>query len=374
MEQVEKIAKRVLLNIVAALRPPKRIAPAALPTKYFKRILVIKQHDQIGDLLVATPAIRAIRKRFPDAHIAVVVREYNAPMIWENPYVDAVILFYEKFNRWDWQKFRSFWSQLRGDGGFDCAIVLNSVSRSLSSDLIAVLSKAKYIVGPNHISLDPEISECIYSTATFRSKKIQHESEHYLDIVRQIGVHPDGLDYDLITTEDEDREAENVLYQMGIQSKNTLIGVHLGALNKEKRLPHEKIAKVIGWLKQNYNCEILLLSGPHDLHHRDELLAMLEKKTASAIPVLPLRTASALIKKLTLLLCNDTGPMHIAAALNVPTVSFHSISDPVQWKPPQERHRAVRADDKKITSITVDMITKEIQLQLNALGVPEKMY
>jgi heptosyltransferase-2 len=373
MHRIKKFLTRVLVGIIATVRPLNRVAPAALPTKYFKRILVVKQHDQLGDLLVTTPAIRALRKRFPEAEIAVVVREYNAPMMWENPYVDSVVMFYEKLNRWDLQKLKIFLSCLRSDGGYDCAIVLNSVSRSLSSDLIAVLSKAKYIVGPNHLSLDPEISESIYNTVTHRSRKLQPESEHYLDIVRQIGVHPDGVEYDLQLDEDELREADRILYQLGIQSNAALIGIHLGALNKEKRLPVDRLVKVIEWIKKQYHCEILVMIGPHDSHVRDDIFSRLDKKIAIAAPLVPVRIASAIIKKLSLLLCNDTAPMHIAAALRVPTVSFHSISEPDQWKPPHERHIAVRADDKKIGSITVEMITVAITKQMETLGIPPKM-
>lgn len=374
MFPIEKFMKRALIGILSAVHPPRRIGPSALPTKYFKRILIVKQHDQLGDLLVATPAIRAMRKRFPEAFIAVVVREYNAPVMWENPYVDSVITFYERLDRWNFQKLKTIWGQLRGDGGFDCAIVLNSVSRSLSSDVIAVLSKAKYIVGPNHLALDPEISESIYSTVTHRSRKIQPESEHYLDIVRQIGVHPDGLYYDLLLAEDETREADRVLYNLGMQSHAVLLGVHMGALNKEKRLPIDRLVKVIGWVKKHYACEVLVMIGPHDAHVRDELLSHLEPKSAVAVPLVPLRIAAAIIKKLTLLLCNDTGPMHIASAMEVPTVSFHSISDPVQWKPPHDRHVAIRADDKKITSITADMVIAEVQKQFERLGISPKPY
>jgi len=374
MFPIEKYLKRAMVGIIAAVHPPRRIGPSALPTKYFKRILVVKQHDQLGDLLVATPAIRALRKRFPEAFIAVVVREYNAPVMWENPYVDSVIMFYEKLNRWNLQKFKTIWSQLRGEGGYDCAIVLNSVSRSLSSDLIAVISKAKYIIGPNHLALDPDISESIYSTVTYRSKKVQPESEHYLDIVRQIGVHPDGLFYDLLLAEDETGEADRVLYQLGIQSNSMVLGIHLGALNKEKRLPIDRLVKVIEWVKKQYVCEILVMIGPHDAQVRDELFSHLENKAAVAAPLVSLRIAAAIIKKMSLLLCNDTGPLHIASALEVATISFHSISDPLQWKPPHERHIAIRAEDKKIDSITVEMIIVEIKKQFELLGIAPKTF
>lgn len=372
MYPFEKLLKKVLIYLVASFRSPKRIRANEIPLSSLKRILIVKQHDQLGDLLVATPAIRALRKRFPHAHIGIVVREYTAPMIWENPNVDSIIVFYENLDRWSLNMLRAFWSQLRAEGGFDCAIVFNTVSRSLSSDVIAVLSKAKYIVGPGHIALDSDIPEKIYNVITPRSKKIQHESEHYLDIVRALGAPSDGLEYDLVLTDDEDSEADKILYQTGIQSNAVKIGVHFGALNKEKRFPFDKLAKVIEWIKMNYTCEILLIIGPHEIQLRQDLLSRVRNVEVRSIPQVPLRISCAIIKKLNLLLCNDTATMHIASALQIPTVSFHSISDPLQWKPPHERHIGLRAEDKKITSITVEMATAAVETQMNKLGFHKK--
>jgi ADP-heptose:LPS heptosyltransferase len=372
MEKLELFFKKILIGIIVALRPHKKILPDALPLSHIKRILIVKQHDQLGDLLVTTPAIRALRKRFPNAFIAIVVREYTMPMIWENPNVDSIIVFYEKLKRWDRHKIQSFWNQLRSDGGFDCAFMFNSVSRSLSSDLIAVISKAKYIIGPNHIPLDVEIPESIYNVTTPRIRKIQHESEHYLDIVRPLGIKADGLDYDLHLTTEEESEADRILYDIGIQNRMLTIGVHFGALNKEKRYPLDKLATAIKWIKENYICEILPIIGPREIQQQQELLNRLRNKELRTMPVLSLREACAVIKKLNLLICNDTSMLHIASACQVSTISFHSITDPIQWKPVHERHVALRAADKKIGSITIDMVTSAVQSQLEKLGFKRK--
>lgn len=373
MENIEKLARQILLSIVSALRPVKKMAPAALPTKLFKRILIVKQHDQLGDLLITTPAIRAVRKKFPNAYIAVVVREYTAPMIWENPYVDDIFMYYDNVRLWNWEFVKSFWKKLRENGGFDCAIMMNSVSRSLTSDLIAVMSKAKYIIGPNHLSLDPGNPEKIYDVVTPRTKKLQLEIDHYLDIVKSFGVQPDGYDYDLRLTEEERSGGEKALYEMGVPLSSTMIGIHFGGLNKEKRLPLEVLAKTIAWIKNEYHCEIILIVGPNEVQLKDQLYPKLEKKSVHVARVLPVRVAAALIQRMQMLLCNDTGTMHIASAMQVPTISFHSISDPEQWKPPQERHIGIRGWDNKITSIKMDLITGAIEAQMQRIGIPKKM-
>jgi ADP-heptose:LPS heptosyltransferase len=365
MELIERYAKKLILQIIGLFRSGRKISPRELPVNHLKRILIVRQHDQLGDLLISTPAIRAVRQRFPQAHISIVVREYTAPLMWDNPNVDEIIVFYEKLNKWNLQMFRSFFDQLRRDGGYDCAIVLNTVSRSLSSDLIAVLSKAKYIIGPNHLSHDRELPEMIYNVLTPRSRQQQREIDHNLDIVRSFGVPPAGNEYDLILDDEEITEAEKAHYDLRLGT-GVSIGVHFGTLDDSRRFPLPKLAKVIDWVKQNTDSEVVLIVGPNEVRMRDDLQRMLKVKVHAA-PLMPLRVSAAFIRKMNLFLCNDTGTLHIAAALKVPTVSFHGMNDPEIWKPPHERHIAVRAADKKITSITPEMAIEAIKVQLDRI-------
>ncbi|KAB2923158.1 MAG: glycosyltransferase family 9 protein [Bacteroidetes bacterium] len=366
---IERFGKRFFLSVIGALRPVRPLPPASLPLKMFRRILVVKQHDQLGDLLVTTPAIRALRKRYPEAFIAVVVREYTAPLMWENPNVDDIIVFREKVKRWDLGWVRQFLGQLRDGGGFDCAVVLNSVSRSMSSDVIALLSRAKYIVGPNHLSLMPGEPERIYNSVTPRVKGVQSEIQHYLDIVRAIGAAPDGMEYDYVVTDEEAAEAEKMLYDAGARSAEALVGVHLGALNREKRLPLDTLAHVIARIKKEFTCEVAVFHGPHDASLCDQLLTKVDRRSVRVLPLMPLRTAAAVIRKMNLLLCNDTGTMHIASAVRTPTVSFHSISEPAQWKPPHERHIGLRAADRRIGSIKPDEVMAAVREQMGRIGL-----
>ena len=216
MRPLEVTLKRLLFRLINAFRSGTRYA---LPTSHdsFNRILIVRQHDQLGDLLIATPALRAMRRKFPNAFIAVVVREYTAPVVEHNPYIDEVIVFYEKLWRWNIRKLIMFWKSLRN--GFDCVIVLNTISRSLSSDIIALLSGAKYIVGPDHLLLDPSLPEKIYNVPIRRSSAQKHEIERNLDIVRALGADENDFEYDLVLTDAEVNEAERIYQSLGIAAR-----------------------------------------------------------------------------------------------------------------------------------------------------------
>lgn len=353
MQSFELFLQRILFRSITPFLSRSKYDAAQLPIDSFRRILIVRQHDQLGDLLIATPAIRAVRRRFPNAFIAAVAREYTAPILECNPNVDEVIIFYEKLWRWNIRKAIFFWRSLRGNHGFDCAIVLNTISRSLSSDLIALLSRARYIVGSDHLSHDASRPEQIYNVLSRRLAGPMTEIIRNIEIVETLGAKMNDFEYDLVLRDEEVIEAERIFQSLSIDSRKHAVGVHFGALNLSKCFPLDGLARIIDWTIDTYDVEIVLIVSPNEIERREYLVSLLSHKVHFA-PVMPLRIMAALMRHLSLFICNDTGTLHIASSQRVPTVSFHSSSDPAIWKPPHARHIALRADDGLITSITVE--------------------
>ncbi len=367
MKNVEKFLRRFFIRVITIFFARQSISPTQLPLHSFKRILIIRQHDQLGDLLITTPAIRSVRTRFPEAYIAVVVREYTAPMMFNNPNVNEVIIFYENLKRWNWQKWKIFWKSIRKNS-FDCVIVLNTVSRSSSSDIIALLSKAPYIIGSDHLSHNPSLPEKIYNVKVPRSPEQKTEIERNLDIVKILGAEEKNFEYDLVLTEEEKKEAEKIYKELFIPENSFVVGVHFGTADVTRRFPVEKLAKVIDAMIEKYDCEIILIIGPKEENLRDELLTMIHhKEKIHNAPRMSLRVAAAFMNYFHLFLCNDTGTLHIASSQKIPTVSFHGMNAPAIWKPPHPRHIAVRADDTLITSITIEQTLEAIEKAIHEI-------
>ncbi|MDE3057491.1 MAG: glycosyltransferase family 9 protein [Bacteroidota bacterium] len=360
MRSAEQVLKRFLYRAMGKFFSPPVVSSAALPFESLRRILIVRQHDQLGDLLIATPAIRAVRKKFPKAHLAVVVREYTEPMMRNNPHVDEVIIFYERLRRWNYHRLKTFWLALRAGGGYDCAIVLNTVSRSLSSDIIALLSKAKYIVGSDHLPHETHSGEKIYNLVVHRSPGQETEIERNLDIVRALEADEADLEYDLVPTHKERIEAGHIFLALGLPEAKMTAGVHFGAIDPTRCFPLHKLAQVIDFMVERFDVNVVLIAGPNEIERRTFLLSHVHHKVFSA-PVMPLRVMAAFVRHLQLFLCNDTGTLHIAASQRVPTVSFHGANDPAVWKPPHPRHIAVRADDALITSITIEQVMNAVE-------------
>ncbi|MGA7160550.1 MAG: glycosyltransferase family 9 protein [Bacteroidota bacterium] len=361
MRPLEHFLKRLLLRLIGLFRSGAQYSVSQLPVASLNRILIIRQHDQLGDLLIATPSFRALRKTFPHAFIAIVVREYTSPIVENNPYVDQVIIFYEKLWRWNVRKAVAFWKSLRNE--YDCAIVLNTISRSFSSDMIALLSGAKFIVGSDHLRLDPLLPEKIYNVVVHASPLQKHEIERNLDIVRSLGGEENDCEYDLVLTDAEVIEAEKIYQSLRMEGNKRVVGVHFGALNRSKCFPLEKLALVVDWIIDKFDASVVLIVSPNEIERRQSILSMIHHKVYSA-PVMPLRVMAAFMRHMGLVLCNDTGTLHIAASQRVPTVSFHSLSDPAIWKPPHRRHIAVRADDMRITSITIEQVQAAVMTSM----------
>jgi ADP-heptose:LPS heptosyltransferase len=368
MHSTERFIQRILLSLVHSFAARPACAPENIPLGSLKRILVVRQHDQLGDLLISTPAIRALRLKFPDAFIGVVVRDYTRPMMENNPNINQLLVFHDKLKNWSWSELKRFWHELRKDGGYDCAVVLNTVSRSFSSDLIALASRARYIVGPDHLSRDSSRPEKIYNVPAHRDAAKKTEIEHNLDVVRVLGAVPDTLEYELVPTNEERIEAENIFLSLGIPKSKLVVGVHFGTLAVPRRYPLEKLAQVIDAVIDRYGAEVVLIVGPNEIEKRKYLLSLLKHGTYSA-PVMPLRVTAAFLKHLDLFVGNDTGTLHIASSQRIPTVAFYGPNDPAIWKPPHTRHFAVYAEDKNISGISVAQTLEVIEQAVDYITV-----
>ena len=107
--------------------------------------------------------------------------------------------------------------------------------------------------------------------------------------------------------------------------------------------PSENYAHLADWLASEYNAKILILRGPNEVHLTQNIQKRMTHPLIAHAPE-SIRILAALMKHCNLVVCNDSGPMHIAAALNVPTVAIFGPTDHVAWKPLSEKATIVRRD------------------------------
>lgn len=318
-----------------------------------KKILIIRQHDQLGDFLLSTPVLRAVRENFPQSFIALVVRPYFAPVALNNRYVDQVIVTYERLAQLRLSRLRQFWREIRQ--GFDLAVMLNTVSHSLTSDWIVQLSRARWVIGPDHLPYKGTTRNFFYNFLVPYPTETGHQSRRNLDILRPFGISTANERENMTLLPEEHNWAEAFLQERGRDRNRPCIAVQAGAAKISNRWPVDNFAQAASRLAEQYHAQLLLTWGPKEIELGERLKAGIKGQILFG-GFLDMRKTAALFAQADVVLCNDTGIMHLAAAVGTPLVAVFGSTNPDEWKPIGDEFVAVRADDHQIDSVTPDMM------------------
>ena len=315
------------------MRPRAEKNSDSLPN--INKILVIRV-DGIGDLLNSTPAIALLRENYPSAEITVLARPLNAPVLIGNPDVDRILIF-DRDGRHRGLRVRlQFYRELRRER-FQLVVAMQT---AMWTHLVAFLSGAPHRLG--------RYQKRFRSTLThaWRGKYRKgetHEVERNLELVRLIcnGEGRRKLIFQLLP--DESAAAEAQFASLGINRDTFLIGIHPGGSSFDKRWPEKQYAELADRLAQQYNATILLLQGPEESELVQNIQAVMQSNAITYAPE-TIRELGAMLSRCDLVVCNDSGPMHLAAALDVPTVAIFGPTDHVAWHPLSENASIVRRD------------------------------
>lgn len=351
--RLEQFYKHRLLHFLEVHLGKRPLNPDSVDKSRIMRIIVIRQHDQLGDMLLSTPVFHALRSHFPRAHITVIIRSYTQEILEHHPCIDEILTLEENFRQWTNKKAVRFWSGLRKH--YDLAVVLNTVSHSLSSDTLASLSRAQYVLGSDHLLFKGCERNFFYNLLAPYGSDVKHQSERNLDIVRYIGVDTPDLHEKIELTQDEVIWASDYLSRFDIIKGDCVVGVHPGAGKVENRWSLEKFAWVGDELQRSTGFRIIIFQGLGEDNLVEELKAAMKTK-CYIIPVLRLRRLAAVLSRLNLFLCNDTGVMHLAASVGTPLVTVFGPTDSVCWKPWGTNFVAVQGKNGSIQSVEPDEV------------------
>lgn len=298
-------------------------------TETYKKILVL-QPDHIGDVLLATPMIHALRQRFPQAQIDVVVGEWAKPVLEANPDISQVyVLNFRQFNRYHFQsgKRLATFRKLRANK-YDLAVLGRSRNRVIR--LLAWAIGAKQRIGFRVPGKDQLLTIKVWQNNPHENVVLRN-----LRLAERLGAdirHP-KLIWNI--TEPERQYAKQTLDKF----PRPLIGINPGAGTEAKRWPIVRFAEVARKLQEKYGATIVIIGSRAEMSLGQKISSSLIKPGIDVAGKTNLRQLAALAAQLDLYISNDSGPMHIAAAVGTPVIALHSGTDyPSMWRPWGERH------------------------------------
>ncbi|MGE5430731.1 MAG: glycosyltransferase family 9 protein [Syntrophomonadaceae bacterium] len=319
-----------------------------------KNILVVRQHNQLGDLLACVPLFRALKESFPEARVTVIVSPQNSAAITKNKYIDEYFVF-DKKKIYSPGYFSRFWKLLRKP--FDLAVVPVTVSVSFTSNLMARLSNAKVRIGVKELNGKNNESGFLFDrrvTMNWNKHPDQNVSEFCLDIVRPFGITTNDYTSEITFDSADTRLARDFISSNGLKGKELLIGLHVGAGKPPNRWPLMKYAELIERLYSNYNAGFFLTGSYADMEEIDYLENYITLKPSlflnRSIP-----EVAALVSEADLFITNDTGIMHVAGTTPTPQVSIFGPTNPYNWAPVGSNKIFIRKSDF-IDDISVDEV------------------
>ncbi|MEJ2719577.1 MAG: glycosyltransferase family 9 protein [bacterium] len=351
IKKLEGRGKRLLIKITTRLVRTEALSTDEVLSHRPGRVLVIRQHNQMGDMLLATPAFRAIKQTFPGTRLGVVTAPINRGVLLNNPDVDDVFTYVNR----NPLKTVALIRELRRRR-FDMVIVLHTVSFSFTSALMGLLSGARIRVGSTSGPFSSPLSTSFYHLELplpdETELKSMNETEHNLYPLRALGIGTDDLRPIIVPAADDERWAEAFLRRHTSPGRRRLV-VHPGAGKAENVWAPENFAGVVNRLRRTSPIDLCVIEGPRDGDH----VAAFGRNVRGGFTRVRGRgigEVAAVLQRVDLVLCNDTGIMHVSCAAGANTLAVFGPTDPARWAPKCSNLTVIRGMDGDLGKVSVE--------------------
>lgn len=327
-------------------------------SEQYKNILIVRT-DRIGDVVLTTPAIAALRKTFHQARISILVAPATRPLVEGNLHIDEILVDDRRKN----PGLLGFWklvNQIK-NRRFDLAIVFHTKKRTNSLCFLAGIPRR---IGYANDKFGFLLTDKIKDERHFGKK---HEAQYCLDVLAPLGVKSDALKTFVPVKEESERWVADLFKKDGLANTQRKIAVHLGASDTTKEWPAERFAELVAALQKKYSCAVIFVGGEATRQAASSILPKVQ-----AGPVLDLTGQTSLsqlislFKHCQLLISNDSGPVHVADAVGTPVVSIFTRNqpgiNPERWRPLGSKSRVVAPKPGEVLLNQGQISSKDLQL------------
>jgi heptosyltransferase-2 len=300
------------------------------------RKILIRATNWLGDAVMTLPAIGTVRAAFPEARITVLANQMVAGLFFTHPWVDEVLIYDRKgAHKGVVGRFRLAKELRQHD--FDLAVLLPD---SFDSALIAWLARVPRRLG------NRSDGRGIFLTHAFPlslQPTMVHQSENYLAMLSHFGIISAEKRQLLVTTEAEDGSISDRLARHGIGRGDYVLGINPGATyGAAKRWYPDRFAAVARELASAWGAKIVITGGPGEAAIAADIEQELAGNCVNLAGKTTVRELMALVKRCNFFVTNDSGPMHLAAALGVPLVAIFGSTDHTTTYPLAEHAVIIR--------------------------------
>jgi len=344
--------------------------------------LLITRLDSIGDVVLSTPTLEPLKRKFQEASISYLLSSQSKDIIGGNPYIDEIITYEAPwhFSKGIMNDIKNYLKVLRllRSKKFDLVIDLEGNAKSIL--FISYMSKI-----PHRVSRAWTGGGYLLTRVVPWDDKTKHMIEYQLDIVKDIGVQASKIEM-YIPVGFNDRKFVNLLLENnGVKDGDFFVVLSPVARHRTRLWSFENFAEIGDWLAHSFHAKIVITGAPNEAQNAKIINESMEEHAIIlAGKTKTLKHLAAVMEKASLVIGIESSPMHIAAAVKTPTVALYSTGLLSEYRPYGDIHRAIQKGDLKcrpcpgrkcirlevpcIELITVEDVKEVVKEQLKFIG------
>ena len=323
-----------------------------LSLEQIDRILIIRLAP-LGETVLTTPVIRALREHFRDAYIAYMVAPTREDLVSANPHLNEVLTYQASVPKLIYQMARR---------KFQMVIVLQPTFRLVLHTFLARI--------PFRVGFETNAGGKKLLSVAVPNNTSQHETQRYLDVVRALGVEVIDDEPEVFVDGAGVAWVNKFIENRNLDDSKPIIGLNPGAATVYRRWHASNFAILGDLLHEVYDAHIVITTGPREGELADQVAAQMSHSPVIISQATPMQLA-ALLQSCDLYISNDTGPMPLSTAVKTPTVALFGASNLIQWAPPWDRHAVVAREAcefmKTLSSKAWDTRTDRARENLEAI-------
>ena len=293
-----------------------------LNLEQINRILIIRLAP-LGETVLTTPVIRALRQHFREAHIAYMVAPTREDLVSANPHLNEVLIYHASVPKLIYQIARR---------KFQMVVILQPTFRLVLHTFLARI--------PFRVGFETNTGGKKLLSLAVPNNTSQHETQRYLDVIRALGVEVIDDEPEVFVDSAGVAWVNKFLENRNLDDSKPIIGLNPGAATAYRRWHAANFAVLGDRLHEIYDAHIVITTGPREGELANQVAAQMSYSPVIVNQITPMQLA-ALLQRCDLYISNDTGPMHLSTAVKTPTIALFGASNLIQWAPPWDRHAVV---------------------------------